>query len=394
MIGGGGAPGPRNYTDVEYYSPAYLFDGDQPATRPVITNVPKKVGYNGSFNVTSNSPVSRVTLVRNGSVTHGFNNDQNFQDLAFTQDGSTVSITSPANANLATPGAYMVFVWSNGTPSVANIVQIDPQVEMDSPAPKVVDQFEYPRLPVNWQANNVPASFDVAPGNGRMSPWEVDSQVQLIRAAQPGMGGLGLTGYHLAVGANGSLTRTLKGLDAGKEYRVSVRYARDSRSAGTAPGTATLSVGDLTGNLSAGTDLPSTAAFGTYVGTFTAGARQQDLTISASAAAAGLVLDDLVVVATDAGTSDIPIHYEFEEGSGQTAANTGTDVTVGAATLTGTTGWSDDGISGSAVDLPGGANANAVDLPDNLLQGETRLHHVVLGAPRRQGELDRPVPHR
>ena len=28
MIGGGGAPGPRNYTDVEYYSPSYLFDGD------------------------------------------------------------------------------------------------------------------------------------------------------------------------------------------------------------------------------------------------------------------------------------------------------------------------------------------------------------------------------
>ena len=31
MIGGGGAPGPRNYTDVEYYSPSYLFDGDEPA---------------------------------------------------------------------------------------------------------------------------------------------------------------------------------------------------------------------------------------------------------------------------------------------------------------------------------------------------------------------------
>ena len=28
MIGGGGTPGPRNYTDVEYYSPAYLFDGN------------------------------------------------------------------------------------------------------------------------------------------------------------------------------------------------------------------------------------------------------------------------------------------------------------------------------------------------------------------------------
>ena len=108
MVGGGGAPGPRNYTDVEYYSPAYLFDGNAAATRPQVTNAPKKVGYNGTFTMTSDSPISRVTLVRNGSVTHGFNNDQNFQDLTFTQSGGTVSITSPANANLAPPGAYMV----------------------------------------------------------------------------------------------------------------------------------------------------------------------------------------------------------------------------------------------------------------------------------------------
>ncbi|PKH39018.1 hypothetical protein CXG46_14940 [Nocardioides alpinus] len=374
MIGGGGAPGPHNYTDVEYYSPAYLFDGDVAATRPQISNVPKKVGYNGTFNVTSNSPVDRVTLVRNGSVTHGFNNDQNFQDLNYTQSGNTVTITSPTNANFAPPGAYMVFVWSNGTPSVANIVQMDPQVKMDSPAPQVVDQFEYPRLPVNWQGANPPATFDVAPGNGRMSPWEVDSQVQLVRAAAGGMGGLGLTGYHLAVGTGGDLTRTLTGLDPGKEYRLSVRYARDSRTAGTAPGTADLTVGDeLLTTLSAGTTQSSTTAFGTYVGTFTAGGRQQPLTISAGDSGAGLVLDDLVVVASDAGASDVPVHYEFEEGTGSSAANTGTDGTVGAAQLTGTTGWSPDGIHGGALDMKGGTNANTVDLPDNLLQGEANF---------------------
>ena len=372
MIGGGGAPGPRNYTDVEFYSPGYLFDGDQPATRPQVTGVPKKVGYNGSFDVQSTSQISRVTLVRNGSVTHGFNNDQNFQELPFTQDGSTVSITTPADGTYAPPGAYMVFAWNaNGTPSLANIVQIDPQVKMDSPAPKVVDQFEYPRLPVQWQSANPPASFDVAPGNGRMSPWEVDSQVQLVRAAAAGMGGLGLTGYHLAVGTQGSLSRTLTGLDPGREYRVSVRYARDSRSTGTAPGTADLTVANLSATLSADATLSSTTKFGTFVGTFTATGRQQDLTVSAGGSAAGLVLDDLVVVGTDASASDVPVRYEFEEGTGTTAANTGTDGTVGAATLTGTTTWSENGIHGGAVDLLGGANGNAVDLPDNLLQNAT-----------------------
>ncbi|GAA5117363.1 hypothetical protein GCM10023339_28080 [Alloalcanivorax gelatiniphagus] len=373
MIGGGGAPGPRNYTDVEFYSPAYLFDGDEEAVRPSITGVPKKVGYDGTFDVSTDRPISRVTLVRNGSVTHGFNNDQNFQDLDFASNADgTLTIETPVDATYAPPGAYMVFAFDeDGTPSVADIVQIDPTVEMSSPTPKVVDQFEYPRLPVQWQSATLPTSVDVAPGNGRMSPWEVDREVELIRAAGPGQGGLGLTGYHLALGSDGSLTRTLKGLDVGRDYRVSVRYARDSRSPGTAPGTATLAVGDLTGNLTAGTDLSSTAPFGTWVGTFTAGARQQELTLSASAAAAGIVLDDLVVVGTDAGASDVPVRYEFEEGTGQTAANTGTDLTVGPATLTGGTTWSADGITGNAVDLPGGPNANAVDLPDNLLQGES-----------------------
>ena len=41
----------------------------------------------------------------------------------------------------------------------------------------------------------------------------------------------------------------------------------------------------------------------------------------------------------------------------------------GPATLTGTTGWSTNGVYGGSVDLKGGSNANAVDLPDNLLQG-------------------------
>ena len=51
MIGGGGAPGPRNYTDVEYYSPSYLFDGDEPAVRPEITDAPNRIGYDGTFEI-------------------------------------------------------------------------------------------------------------------------------------------------------------------------------------------------------------------------------------------------------------------------------------------------------------------------------------------------------
>lgn len=374
MVGGGGTPGPRNYTDVEFYSPAYLFDGNQPAARPEVTGVPKKVGYDGTFDVQADAGVSRVTLVRNGSVTHGFNNDQNFQDLAFAQEGGNLTIETPVDGTYAPPGAYMLFVFDeDGTPSVADIVQIDPTVEMDARAPHLVDQLEYPRIPAEWRSANPPAVVDVEPGNGRMSPWEVDSEVQLVRAAASSQGGLGATGYHLGVGAEGSLTRTVKGLDPGREYRLSLRYARDSRSAGTAPGTADLSIGDLSTTLSAAPDLSSQSKFGTYVGTFTAGARSQDLTIAAGDSGAGVMIDDLVIVGSDPGASDVPVHYEFEEGSGTRAANSGTDLAVGAAALTGATGWSENGVFGGALDLTGGTNANAADLPDNLLQGEANF---------------------
>ncbi len=372
MMGGGGAPGPRNYTDVEYYSPSYLFDGDEPAVRPEITDAPDQIGYDGTFDIAAGTDVSRVTLVRNGSVTHGFNNDQNFQDLDFTQapGSDAVTITAPQDGTYAAPGAYMLFVFDeDGTPSVASMMDINPAVVMDQRTPQVVDQFEYPRLPTEWRGANPPATVDVAPGNGRMAPWAVDSQVQLVRGTVAGQGGLGLTGYQLSLGASGSLERTIEDLDPGREYRISLRYARDGRSTGSAPAQAQLAIGSLDTTLSATTDTPSQSAYDKYVGTFTASARSQTLSLTGSGA--GMMVDDLVIIGVDPGLADVPIHYEFDEGEGTSAANTGTDASVGAATLTGDATWSEDGVFGSALDLPGGANGNAVDLPDDLLQGAT-----------------------
>jgi type 1 glutamine amidotransferase len=374
MMGGGGTPGPRSYTDVEYYSPSYLFNGDQLAPRPVINTAPAAIGYNGSFAVTASGTVSRVTLVRNGSVTHGFNNDQNFQDLAFSQSGGTVNITAPANGTYAPPGSYMLFVWdATGTPSVAKIVKIDPAVKLTQLNPRVVDQFEYPRVPAEWRTANPPATVDVAPGNSRMSPWTVINQVQLVRGTVSGQGGLGLTGYQLSMGAAGNIQRTLGSLTPGTTYRVSLRYARDSRVSGTAAATGTLSVANLNATLTATTSLPSTANYATYSGTFTAASSTATLTLRGTAG--GLMIDDLVVVGDDAPPPPPTslTRYEFEEGTGTAAANTGTAGGPGAATLTGTTGWSANGVVGKAVNLPGGTTANAVDLPDNLLQNATNF---------------------
>jgi hypothetical protein len=64
----------------------------------------------------------------------------------------------------------------------------------------------------------------------------------------------------------------------------------------------------------------------------------------------------------------IPVHYTFDEGQGVSAANSGTDVEIGAATLGGTTSWGTGGPRGGVVSLPGGGGSspNFVRLPNNL----------------------------
>jgi NADPH-dependent ferric siderophore reductase len=51
--------------------------------------------------------------------------NQRMNYLSFSANGSTLTVTAPANANLAPPGHYLLFVVdANGVPSVARIVRI------------------------------------------------------------------------------------------------------------------------------------------------------------------------------------------------------------------------------------------------------------------------------
>lgn len=130
LVAGGGAPGPVLAKDAEIYSPGYLVttDGNMPP-RPQISNAPASVdaGQVLSFNVADPASVSRVTLVKTGSVTHSLNVDQRFVELGFTMNGNRVDAGVPANANVVTPGYYLLSVLdSNGVPSESKIVRIAP----------------------------------------------------------------------------------------------------------------------------------------------------------------------------------------------------------------------------------------------------------------------------
>jgi hypothetical protein len=88
---------------------------------------PATATYGGTIAIQTpdTARISAVSLVRLGSVTHTFNQNQRFLQLPFTIVSSTLNAQAPANGNLAPPGYYMLFILdSNGVPSVAAILQL------------------------------------------------------------------------------------------------------------------------------------------------------------------------------------------------------------------------------------------------------------------------------
>jgi YVTN family beta-propeller protein len=129
MVAGGGAPGPQNNTNFEFYYPPYLYDSSgELAARPTIESAPSVIDIGQTFAVdfASAPGISRVVMVKTSAVTHSFNMEQRFIELTFTSNGGRLMVQSPTRAADAPPGFYMLFVLdSAGTPSVARIVKIN-----------------------------------------------------------------------------------------------------------------------------------------------------------------------------------------------------------------------------------------------------------------------------
>jgi len=137
----GSNPGSRGryLAAMEMYTPPYLYDANDHliTARPAITAVAPAsgvLGYSTPFSVTytSASAISSAVLVRPGSVTHAFDMDQRLIGLcgpapqpACSAGGSTLSLTTPPNGNIAPPGYYMLFLLdSAGVPSRAAFIQL------------------------------------------------------------------------------------------------------------------------------------------------------------------------------------------------------------------------------------------------------------------------------
>ena len=123
VAGGGDATATPDQKNAEIYSPPYLFRG----TRPGISSAPSVVRYNTTFRVTTPDAagIAEVSLIRLGSVTHGFDMNQRFQTIGFTRDATGLTVASLTSRKRTPPGHYMLFILNGaGVPSVARIIQI------------------------------------------------------------------------------------------------------------------------------------------------------------------------------------------------------------------------------------------------------------------------------
>lgn len=124
LSAGGGRLSPAtDMLNAQYYSPPYLFKGP----RPTIASAPDTIGYNTTMSISSPeaASISKVSFVNLGSVTHTADWNQHFMELSFTRDGNTLTVQTPASANLAPENYYMVFIVNgDGVPSVAKIVKL------------------------------------------------------------------------------------------------------------------------------------------------------------------------------------------------------------------------------------------------------------------------------
>ena len=124
VISAGSDSGTALENTYEIYSPPYLFKG----ARPTITSAPSSFEYGNQFTVTtpSASTIKSVALIRPGATTHADHmDDHRYVNLTFTVGSGQLTVTAPANSNIAPPGYYyLVILNGSGIPSIMPFVQL------------------------------------------------------------------------------------------------------------------------------------------------------------------------------------------------------------------------------------------------------------------------------
>jgi Ca2+-binding RTX toxin-like protein len=95
--------------------------------------------------------------------------EQRYVPLSFTANGGAVNATSPANANVAPPGVYMLFViGTGGVPSVAEMVRVGTPTTTVTGGPSAGTNDPTPTF--TFSSANPSASFECKLDSGSFAP--------------------------------------------------------------------------------------------------------------------------------------------------------------------------------------------------------------------------------
>jgi len=111
-------------SDVEAWSPPYLFRGVRPAIANPSTTTPRR-GEVVAFDVAPATRLTGVVLMGTGAHTHWVDAGVPRRlELPVTQAGTRATVTLPSDPNLLPVGHYLLFAMVDDLPSVARIIRV------------------------------------------------------------------------------------------------------------------------------------------------------------------------------------------------------------------------------------------------------------------------------
>ena len=136
-------------SNIDIYSPPYLFNGPRPAIR----TAPTIIGYGQRFTieVPESQEIDRIVMVRPMAVTHQTDSEQRVIELSFFNprmrgQRDTLSLVAPDGEGLhalAPPGYYMLFALNHsGVPSVAKWIRLASMVAKPGATVTALQPFE------------------------------------------------------------------------------------------------------------------------------------------------------------------------------------------------------------------------------------------------------------
>ena len=230
--GGGLCNCSADHSDGQVYSPPYLFNGDGSlATRPQIDSAPAVIRAGDQFAVATDSTINHFSLIKMSSTTHGVNSDLRYLSVPFTGSGGNYQLTVSSNPNVLTPGYWMLFaINTNGTPSVAKVVQVQSANTQDPPAVPAIDVSyaslaDLSEVRLNGDASGTLGRLRLTPNSANQAgsgfyrtPFAIGPDSSFATSFEFSMSGTGDGGSGMAFVVQGNSSSALGGTGGGLGY--------------------------------------------------------------------------------------------------------------------------------------------------------------------------------